>query len=216
MKKIIVILVAAMLFAGGEAFAQLSVNAGYAYASLVSRASLSEAGEKAAFGGVYAGAGYTLRLAGGISFIPGVYYEYLARSEKSEGRVLDFIGETREHYLGIPLSFNYGVELFPGIRFLLFAGPTLRIGLDSVTSYSIGWSVRDFEVIKGGLGDHNYNNGDYSRFDILLGGGLAVELLDRYRLQIGFDRGLLNRYTGETEGTQLHGHRMTAGVAFLF
>ena len=214
MKKFVLFLTC-LLLTGVASRAQWSVGAGYASSSLVARVSPSDSGEKSVFYGLYAGVSYALPVAGGIRFTPGVYYEYLARGAKAEVSALDFLGETREHYLSVPLRFEYGLALSPDLRFLVFAGPSLRLGLDSATSYSIGWGVRDFEVVKGGLIDHNYNDGDYSRFDILVGGGLALELLSRWRLQIGYDAGQLNRYTAERD-LRLHANRLTAGIACLF
>ena len=214
MKKIIPLL-ALMLLAGGAAHAQWRAGAGYASATMVARESLTESGEKSVFNGLYAGASYSLPLAGGLSFTPGAYYEYLAHNAKAEVSILDLLGETREHYLCVPLTLEYAVGLSPDVRLVLFAGPTLRLGIASTTSYSIGWGVRDFEVLKGGLSDRNYNNGDYSRFDLMVGGGVAMEFLDHVRVQIGYDEGLLNRYIGE-KGVRLHDHRLTAGIAYLF
>ena len=216
MKKFIVIVVALVLFAGGKAYAQWSIGAGYVNASLVGRYTDGESAGKTVFNGLYAGVGYTLPVTGGIGFTPGVYYEFIACGEKAEGRTLDLLGETREHYLNVPLTFDFGFDLSPDVRFLLFAGPTLRLGLDSVTFYGLGLSARDFEVLKGGLNKHNFRRGDYARFDILLGGGLALELLDRFRLQLGYDAGLLNRYTGDLDGLRMHARRLSAGIAYLF
>ncbi len=215
MKKIIIFL-CLLLLTGIVSRAQWSAGAGYLRSDLVSRDAPGGVAGKAVFDGLYAGASYTLPLAYGISFVPGLYYEYLAQGAKTEGHVLDFIGETREHYFSVPLSFSCGVSLLPELRLVLYAGPTFRVGLDSVTSYSLGWDVHEFEVLKGGLSDHNYNNGDYSRFDILVGGGVALELFGRVRLQMGYDAGLLNRYIGELDGARTHARRLSAGIAYLF
>lgn len=216
MKKFIVIALALILFAGGRACAQWRLGAGYVHASLVSRFTDEESAEKTAFNGVYAGISYALPLTGGIDFTPGVYYEFVACGEKAEGRTLDFLGETREHYLNVPLTFDFGFDLSPDVRFLLFAGPTFRLGLDSITFYGLGWSVHDFEVLKGGIRTHNFKDDEYTRFDLLVGGGLALEVLNRFRLQLGYDAGLLNRYTGELDGLRMHARRLTAGIAYLF
>ncbi len=215
MKKIIGLLVG-MLLCGGVASAQWSVGAGYVHAGLTRRAATERLGEKAAFDGVYAGIGYALPLGGGFRFTPGVYYEFLGRGEKTELVKLDFLGETQEQYLSVPLTFDFGVALSPDIRLVLFAGPTVRFGLSSITSYNLAWGIKGFEVLKGGLGDNNYNDDYYSRFDLLLSGGIALELLDHWRLQVCCDAGLLNRYIGEEEGTRMHSSRLTAGIAYLF
>ena len=214
MKKIIVFLCLSLL-AGSVASAQWRVGAGYAGATLVARESLTDGGDKSPFNGLYVGVSYVLPVSGGIRFTPGVYYEYQALGSKTEVEFLDFLGETREHYLNVPLSLEYGLALSPDIRFLLFAGPTLRLGIDSITAYSIGWGIRDFEVLKGGLQHHNYRDGEYSWFDILVGGGLALEFLDRFRVQLGFDAGLLDRYAADDD-LRLHASRLSVGVAYLF
>ncbi len=215
MKKFIVIALALILFAGGRACAQWRPGAGYVHSSSVSRYADGESAVKTAFNGLYAGLSYALPLAGCIDFTPGVYYEFIAGGEKAEGRTLDILGETREHYLNVPLTFDFGFDLSPDVRLLLFAGPTFRLGLESVTFFGLGWSVHDFEVLKGGLKAHNFKDDDYSRFDVLLGGGLALELLNRFRLQFGYDAGLLNRNTAGSD-LRLHSRRLTAGIAYLF
>ena len=216
MKKFIVVVFALMLLAGGRAYAQWSLGAGYVHASLVSRYAGGETYDKTAFNGLYAGIGYVLPVTRGLDFTPGVYYEYIACGEKTEGRTLDFLGETREHYLNVPLTLQLGADLSPDVRLVLFAGPTFRLGLDSITSYSLGWSVHEFEVLKGGINHHNFRGDDYSRFDLLLGGGIALEVLSRFRLQLGYDAGLLNRYTGEPDDLRMHARRLSAGIAYLF
>ena len=81
-----------------------------------------------------------------------------------------------------------------------------------------GTSVTEFvEVSK--CRSAKVNNYDdeykYGRFDVMLGGGVAVDFFDIVRFNIGYDYGLVNRYTGDADYTR-HRSQLTVGVAYLF
>ena len=72
MKKIFTTLLAAsLMLLGTQAFAQMSVNAGY----LNSTQSFSESNSKSInSNGAYAGVSFNLPISGGLAVAPGVYY----------------------------------------------------------------------------------------------------------------------------------------------
>lgn len=217
MKKIVTLLSAAlMLLAGTSAFAQMSVGAGYVNSTdIVKIAKLSNDSKTTTTGtagnGFYAGISYTAPLAAGFSFTPGVYYEFLTANEVASASVLNISGRETEHYINIPLTFSYGTDLSSDFRLFVYAGPTASVGLASTTKVSA--DVVGIKVEGGTV--NNYDNESYGRFDIMLGGGIGCEFHDNFRFTVGYDFGMLNRYTGSADYSQ-HRNRLTAGIAFLF
>ena len=55
---------------------------------------------------------------------------------------------------------------------------------------------------------------DLTRFDIMLGGGIAVRVMNMFRINVGYDLGMLNRY--KNTNTDYRRNQLTAGVAFVF
>ena len=82
MKKIVTILSAALLLlAGTNAFAQMSVGAGYVNSTDALRFGKNDDASTTAVNGFYAGVGYTIPITSLINFTPGVYYEFLANKD---------------------------------------------------------------------------------------------------------------------------------------
>lgn len=213
MKNIVTILSAALLLlAGTQANAQISIGAGYVNSVESYKISKNADPSNNALNGFYAGFGYTIPVVSGLNFTPGVYYEFLTKSDATNiGGVANVSGKITEHYINVPLTFSFGAELTDGFRVFAYAGPTAAIGLASTTVYN-GTVLG----ISAGSTVDNYNNDGYGRFDILLGAGLGFEIADMIRLNVGYDWGMLNRYIGTTEGVSRKNTRLTAGVAFLF
>jgi len=218
MKKIVTLLSAAlMLLAGTSAFAQMSVGIGYVNSTdIVKIVKLGNDSKDSkttgtAGNGFYAGISYTAPLAAGLSFTPGVYYEFLTANEVASASVLNISGRETEHYINIPLTFSYGTDLSSDFRLFVYAGPTASVGLASTTKVSA--DVVGIKVEGGTV--NNYDNESYGRFDIMLGGGIGCEFRDNFRFTVGYDFGMLNRYTGSADNSQ-HRNRLTAGIAFLF
>jgi len=202
MKKFITILTAAvMLFSGTSAFAQkMSFGIGYENSTAMSKISKDADPVKASTNGFFAGFGYTLPVTGEVNFTPGLYYEYLSDGEVSTGKTI-------EQYISVPLDFSFGADVASGVRCFVYAGPSLRMGLSSVTKLDVLGATTTLDAYDGDL---------YGRFDVMVGGGVAVELMDMIRVNAGYDYGLLNRYTGNAEGVSQHNSRITVGVSYLF
>lgn len=210
MKKIAtVILAAAMLLSGVNAFAQASVGAGYVNST--DRTKVGNTLSTSATNGFYAGVGYTLPLAGGLNVTPGLNYMMLLSSGADAIGPLGLKGDLQEHYLNIPVRFDYGAELAPGVRGFVYAGPTLSFGLASSTKLTA--SIAGYSADK--VFDNYSDGSDYGRMDVLLGGGIGVDV-NKIRFTVGYDCGLLNRYTGSATNTARHRNQLTAGLALLF
>ena len=214
MKKIVTLLSAAlMLLAGTSAFAQMSIGAGYVNSVDYVKLGKDQSAKSTGGSGFYAGVSYTAPLAAGFSFTPGVYYEFLTAETVAGDSAFAVGGRETEHYINVPLTFGYGFDLSRDLRFIAFAGPTVNVGLASSTKVSASSSLIGVKL-DGGV-YNNYDNEDYGRFDIMLGGGIGLEFRDDLRLTVGYDFGMLNRYTGSADYSQ-HRNRLTAGIAYIF
>ncbi len=211
MKKIIVILSAALLLlAGTNAFAQMSSGLGYVNSTTVLKLNKNGDGSTSNVNGLYAGFGYTIPLVEGLNVTPGVYYELLYEQDADELWGMTASGTRIEHYINVPVTFSYGLSPMSGVRVFVFAGPTASYGLASTTRG--GMSIGNISL--GGKTD-NYEDGDYGRFDLMIGGGAGVQL-GGFRLTAGYDLGLLNRYTGTVDGISRQTRRFYIGIGRLF
>ena len=206
-------MMAAALLVAVTTFAQVQIGAGYVNSSDRTRASKDADVSTVTSNGIYAGLGFTMPLAGDLAFTPGVYYMYLTNQHGTSalGGIISASGKLQEHYVNVPLYFNYGSELAPGFRLFFFGGPTFSAGLISKTvlsasilGFSANTSIDNYKDVSG-----------YGRFDVMLGGGMGVDLGKRLRLTVGYDFGMMNRYT-EGNGIIRHRNQLHGGLAFLF
>ena len=211
MKK--AMLMAAALLVAVTSFAQVQIGAGYVNSSDRTKISNDAEVSTAASNGVYAGLGVTLPLAGDLAVTPGVYYMFLTshNGRSVANGILSASGDLQEHYINVPIYFNYGAELVPNFRLFFFGGPTFSAGLISKTvlsasilGFSATTSIDNYKDVSG-----------YGRFDVMLGGGMGVDLGKRLRLTVGYDFGMMNRYT-EGNGIVRHRNQLHGGLAFLF
>lgn len=192
MKKIIITL-AAMAIAVSS-FAQASIGAGY----LNQSKSNSDAKPLSGF---YAGIDYNINIAGALGVAPGVYYNFATWSDGGKNANAN----VKEHYISIPVMFNYSINVADGFDLFAFAGPTGRFGLASETTGSVvGFSA---------TGD-NYKNDNYQRTALLIGGGVGADIADKVRFTVGYDYGLTNRY--KNSNVAYNDKLFHVGVAFLF
>lgn len=192
MKKIFATMLAAsMMLFGAQAFAQTAVNAGYLNSTFPSKY-YSHFKNRDDMNGFYAGASRNIPMVAGVGVEPGVNLEMLFGSKYN----------TTEAYLQVPVMFNYGIELMPDCRLFAFAGPTLSLGLIS--------SVKS----KNGTSQNIYKHDEsYSRFDVMLGGGIGFDI-NRIRIKVGYNAGILDRDL--SRDITLRRSEITLGAAFLF
>ena len=190
-----------MMLAGTNAFAQLSVGAGYLNSTLSAKydGKAYDAGALGAMNGFYVGGSYNLKF-GEFGIAPGIYYSFLTGSDT----VLTVTTKAVEQALNVPLYLNYGYSL-NGVRLFAFAGPTFQFGLSSKTNNEIVGQV-----------DYYASNSNYGRFNIYAGGGLGAELMEHIQITVGFDYGLLNLYTGTDDKAKQHRYNIKLGLAYLF
>ncbi|MBO4535808.1 MAG: PorT family protein [Bacteroidales bacterium] len=210
MKKAFFILVALMLVSA-PAFAQLRIGGGFANSMDRFNTEKKELSTNTA-NGAYAGVDFNIPIVGDLSLVPGVYYTFLASNagRSALGGLVNAGAKTQEHYINVPLRFEYGSEILPNFRLFFFGGPSVSYGLASKTKYSAG--ILDYKI---DTVLDNYAAGGYGRWDVMVGGGMGFDLINRIRLSVGYDFGMLNRNTNSTAITR-HRNQLNAGVALLF
>lgn len=175
MKKILSIAaVAAMMLFAGKANAQITLHAGWQNATvkLTPPEGMGSSWSRD-YSGFYAGATYDYDLGMASIFVtPGAELSYCTYSEEDESA--DQID------LRIRLWGRWNKNLTEDIVFGVFAGPSINIGIG-------GALYSDAE--------------DYlSRFDLGLTFGAQIRY-NKIGIEGGYNLGLLNRYSGEGDGT---------------
>jgi hypothetical protein len=209
MKRILTtILAASMMLWGFDAFAQLGVGAGYVNSTSTTK--VSDTKSSVASNGFYAGGSYNLPIAGALGIAPGVYYEFLTSSKESNFAGLASVkGTTTEHYIGAPLMLTAGLPIANDLKLFLFGGPTFQYGIASKTKVDAGaLGLTTSSTID------NYDNDNYGRFDVLLGGGFGFDLMNTIQLKVGYNYGMLNR--NDSDKVTNHRSELHFGLAFLF
>ena len=203
MKKIVTILSAAILLLSGvSAFAQGAINAGFL--NSVDIVNSGNSISKSPMSGFYAGFTYTLEL-GAVNFTPGIIYGYAAKSNSADLIITKLSGKREDHFINVPLYFSYGRG---GDRFFIsvYAGPSASVGIASKVTGSLGGNSSSY--------DRFQEDTSLNRFDVMLGGGIAVRVAEMIRINVGYDFGMLNRY--KNTNTAYHRNQLTAGLAFIF
>ena len=211
MKKIFsTLLAASLMLLGTQAFAQMSVNAGY----LNSTQSFANSNSKSInSNGAYAGVSFNIPLAGGFAVAPGVYYSMITNKSGGAGTILGIPASASstfmEHAINVPVYFNYGRDLARDTNVFVYAGPTLQYGLASTTKLAGG--VGEFSADKT---YNNYDNENYNRFNVYLGGGIGFQV-SAIQITVGYDYGMMNLYKGDN-ATKTHRSNLKLGLGFVF
>ena len=192
MKRIITLIAAAvMMTIATNSFAQMQVGAGYLHAG--DQVSIGGVSAEMGLNGAYAGVSYNLPISGTIGIAPGLYYSLLSCNDDFGG----FIdAKFREHFVNVPVYFNIGFNLGQSSKLFVFAGPTVQFGISS--------TVNDI---------NRYENSDYSRTNVLLGGGLGLNL-GKIQITAGYDHGMFDLDSSDT--TKRIKRYAKAGIAYLF
>ena len=200
-----------------SAFAQiegLSAGAGYLTNTRKVTATYNNTSDsdKQEFGGFYAGVSYTvLHVGPGIGITPGIYFSNL--SYKKDADAVGGVRSGSENNISVPVNFSYKLDLLPGTLALApYLGPTFIFGLSSKDQYAL----KNHTDITDNYGD----NSDYGRFNVAVGGGIALDIVDMIRVTLGYNLGLLNLYTGDNSGNTKYSYKNNTGfnfgVAYLF
>lgn len=233
MKKIsfIFAVIAAMIFAA-DADAQVSVGAGYSHETMTSR--IGDDSESDGFDGFYLEATYDWNFLtrgwGMLGLQPGLRFAYVGESETEEEMGYRAKVSWNETYVDVPVYVKYSYPL-GRVKLSAFAGPVFSLGLSSVLKTTLTGDGVDYlakvhmysgkTVIKGdsSVGNQPEASTDYGRFDLKLGIGVGATLMDKFNVKVGYDFGLLNRYTGEqmeNYKSKIHTGMLYVGVGYSF
>ena len=212
MKKLFTTLLAAsMMLAGTTVFAQnLCLEAGFGLSS--TKFDLPLINDKTAdlYGGTI-GLSYEIPVVQDVFGVaPGVQFGYFTGSKVE----LPFnLGEAgfAESYVAVPIDLNLHLAVSDDMKFLVFAGPTLDLGITSTVKRD--GSDKSLDFYEGTLSDLS----KYTRYDVLVGGGLGLDVMNAVRFTVRYDYGLVNRNGGSTSDLlKIHRSQLKLGVGFLF
>lgn len=211
MRKVLTtILAATMAFVGTSVHAQnLVAEVGLGLATTRFDYTLGHANADL-FGGTL-GLSYDIPLIEGtVGFAPGIQFGYFTKGDVNAFNIASV--SFTETYIAVPLDLNIKFNVSDDMRLVFFAGPTLDLGLTSrIKEKSTGV---EYDIYSGTLSDYT----KYSRFDVLLGGGLAFDVMDAVRFSVRYDYGVINRNGGNlTSGLlKIHRSQLKLGVGFMF
>ena len=192
MKKIyLTVLTFAAMFFAVDAYAQLGVGVGYNLMNTTQK--LADESDDESLNGFYVEATYDFNFLqakwGSLGIQPGLRYSFAGETESEKMPGLTTRASLTEHYLDIPVNVKYSYDIMPStLKAYAFAGPVFSCGLAS----SLKVKANDDDIKT-----NNYKDTTYGRFDIKLGLGAGVTLMEKFDVKLGYNIGLLNRYTGE-------------------
>ncbi len=213
MKKII-ITIALVAAAATTSMAQTSVGAGYINANSTSTVKVGDQSSttESVSGGFYVGGDMTFDIQGGLSVVPGLYYGMLSKSGDGVniGELAKGHGTTTSHYISVPVNVQYGLNLTYGLKAFVYAGPQFNLGLASKTviSTEVLGSTNKTEI------NHYGEDSDLERFNLALGGGVGLDIMDKVRIKLGYNFGLLD--LNDTDSITQRTNNFHVGAAFLF
>lgn len=203
MKKYFFLAIAGLLLAASQLSAQISVEAGYEN-SRYRQTYSNEVEWSDPLQGFNVGAYYNINLMSNdihaFSIQPGLKYSYVMTTEQEGEGPYSMNLSLNQHYLNLPVRFQYAARVMPGLRVMAFAGPNFSLGLSNTLNLDIIGNEVDFNLYTGEMtgtlplaGDvGEYLQSNMRRFDVSAQVGLGVEILDRYEIRGGYDFGLMN------------------------
>ena len=171
------LLAASLMLLGTQAFAQMSVNAGY----LNSTQSFTDSNAKSInSNGAYAGVSFNIPLAGAFGVAPGLYYSMITNKSGGAGSILGIpvsaSSTFMEHAINVPLYFNYGMDLARDTNVFIYAGPTAH-RFNVYLGGGIGFQVSAIQITVG------Y---DYGMMNLYKGDNAAKTHRSNLKLGLGF------------------------------
>lgn len=225
MKKYLFLAIAGLIMAATQVSAQISVEASYENSRYRQQYNNDvEWGDPLQGFGV--GAYYNINLfcndLHAFSIQPGLKYSYVTFREVEEEGQVSMKMSLNQHYLNVPIRFQYALQVMPGLRVLAFAAPNFSLGLSNTINLDIigeevGFNLYTGEVtgtlpLVGDVGEYLQFN--MRRFDVSAQVGLGVEIMDRYEIRGGYDFGLVNLMPDTSYSTTRN--NFFVGVGFRF
>ena len=116
----------------------------------------------------------------------------------------DFYSETTglgEMYVDLPVRAKFYIPFSGSTEMFFFGGVVPSMCVSSNIKTETGKTSRFGE------------GSDYFRYDVMAGGGVGIELNEQYRFTLGYDHGLLDRYK---DAGVLHTAAVKFTISFLF
>lgn len=225
MKKGLLIIAVAML-AGFTANAQLSIGAGYQGQTRTMQVNsnspaLALDAESDWYNGFYAGFNYNIHLVAGLNIAPGLHFTYNAY--RNEENILGVTVKEKEVEMGIklPVLVNYRFNFRDG-KFILapYAGLTFGFAINDKITVDAGGAETSTDFFD----KDNWDGVNApSRFDMYASVGLMLMFNNHFRVNVGYDLGMLNRmsslYTetlGVTYDPQMTMGNLNIGIGYEF
>ena len=232
MKKIFaIVLGAALMLSGTNAFAQLSVGAGWLNSTETVKSGNSDP-SKTNLNGFYVGGQYNLPIVAGLGVAPGLYVSGIFAKVNNSDSAYGVSGSTnassREFDLNVPVNVNYAFEIGGDFKVFVYAGPVFQLGIVSKASYEASLSAGGLGVSTGKYTTDNYSGKTYNAkneevgqhdggyqnpFNIYLGGGAGIQA-GAFQVIIGYDHSLLNFSKNSNETASRSQIKLGVGYAF--
>ena len=210
MKKIYFILaVAAAMLSAAEANAQIGLGLGYnLFNSVQKEDGLKNSNE---LNGLYVEATYDInfveKLWGNLGVQPGLKFSYAGSLDRAELFGVPSKSSWDETYLDIPVFLKYSQD-FGVWDLFVFAGPIFSCGLSSNSKTTVNDVSTKINVYEG--------DPEYGRLDLKLGVGVGVTGLDNFNVKVGYNIGMLNRYTGNICDLSYRTGVFYVGIGYMF
>ena len=169
MKKVLLLAVSLMITI--MANAQVSVQMGFVLNTLKSTVKVENT-DVGRFSGSYRGlmavVDYNIHLTDYLGVAPGLGIDYSFNNQSG----------LRDRELGLfaPVDINYCLSMNDSFSLTLFAGPTFYYGLFSKNINT----------------NYDYFENESKRFDVSLGGGFWIDVMEHIRVKVGYKFGMLD------------------------
>ena len=144
---------------------------------------------------------------GNLGVQPGLRFSYAGVHDSAELLGVLTKSSWAETYLEVPVFVKYSQD-FRALGFFAFAGPVFSCGLSSQSKTSVNDTSTEINVYEG--------DPEYARCDLKLGVGVGVTGLDNFNVKVGYNFGMLNRYTGSLRDLSYHTGVFYVGVGYSF
>ena len=187
-----------MMFSGNKMSAQFSIgyySGARSYVTTVNNEKVDDKSDAAFIGGL--SLEHNSRLGRVLGFSAGADLGIAAKS--------DFMVKNAtllETYLDIPLRVKLFIPLGSAVDLSIFAGGVPSICLSSNTK------VGDADPVK------NLSDDGYQRFDVMIGGGVGLDIIKHIKLAASLDAGLLDRQKPDL--IEYHSGAVKFTAAYIF
>ena len=142
--------------------------------------------------GFHIGVGADLEFITDVSIQTGLYFsskgaKYTANIPVGGGQVKY---EVTSNYIQLPIHLAYKIDIKPGTRMFLHAGPYLAYGVGGTRDITAGWEGN--QVVIGPKDSNTFDKKwGYKPFDVGVGLGVGIEF-ELFLIDLGWDMGLKN------------------------